>query len=242
MIKVFKYAKNFILDLLFPPFCIGCGREETYLCQDCASRIEILEYQYCPFCNTPKITPDGKTCPSCRKSKNLSGLYSATSYQDPLVKKMISLFKYKPFIKELSKPLTSLIIAHFQILGKMPEDFNQFTLIPVPLHKKQLKKRGYNQSAELAKEISLRFKIPILNNALVKIKQTISQTKLNRTERLKNVRGVFEINPSFSASIKNKKILLVDDVFTTGSTMEECAKTLKKAGAKEVWGVTIARE
>lgn len=242
MLKNIYPIKKFLADTLFPKFCLGCGKEGSYLCQDCLSLIGISEHQYCPFCNPPKITSDGKTCLSCRKSKHLTGLYSATSYQEPLVKKMIHLLKYQPFAKELSKPLSSLIIAHLKLLGKDKNYFNQFVLIPVPLHKKQIKKRGFNQSEEIAKEISLYLNIPIISNALSRTKQTASQTKLNKEERKKNVKGAFKINPATRNLIKNKNILVVDDVFTTGSTIEECAKVLRQAGTNEVWGMTVARE
>ncbi|MCD6528401.1 ComF family protein [bacterium] len=244
-VKIFLMNfKEFLKDLFFPRFCIGCGQEGTHLCQDCQSLIEILDRQYCPFCSQAKVVFDGKTCPLCRKSKHLSGLFFATSYQNPLVKKMISLFKYH-FIKELSQPLASLIITHFQILSKAPnfldkEKKKEFILIPIPLHKKQLKTRGFNQAEELAKEISSFLEIPLINNTLLKIKETLPQVKLGREKRKENIKGAFFLkNPHL---IKGKRILLIDDVFTTGSTIEEAACLLKKAGAKEVWGVTVARE
>jgi len=239
--RILTYVKDFLLDLFFPRFCVGCNQEGFYLCQDCLSLIEILENQYCPFCNLPKIVLDGKTCPRCKKLKALSGLYFATSYQTPLVKKMISLFKYPPFIKELSGPLTSLIITHFQILGKNHNVFKvkRFVLIPVPLHRKQLKKRGFNQSEEIAKGLSVFLDIPLMNNVLIKAKETPPQVELDEGARRENIKSVFLAkNPEL---IKGKNVLLVDDVFTTGSTMEECARVLKAAGAKEVSGVTVAR-
>jgi len=242
--KLLSSFKNFLKDLLFPPFCIGCHREGTYLCEDCFSLIEIIENQYCPFCYPPKIVPDGKTCSTCRKSKYLTGLYFSTSYQNPLVKKMIWLYKYH-FIKELSQPLTSLIITHFQILSKKPEFYDEkkkreFILIPIPLSKKQLKARGFNQTEEIARRISQLLKISLLTNVFVKVKETQPQTKLKGKERKNNIKGAFFVKNS--NLIKERKVLLVDDVFTTGATMEEAAKILKKAGAKEVWGITIARE
>lgn len=236
--------KEFLLNLFFPRFCLGCGREGNYLCQDCQSLIDISEHQYCPFCHPPKIVFDGKTCSSCRRSKHLSGLYFAAPYRNPLVKKMISLFKYQPFIKELAHPLACLIITHFQMLSKTPTFFDkrkkdEFILIPVPLYKKQLKARGFNQAGELAKELSLLLRISSMNNVLLKMKETLPQVELSGKRRKENIKGVFLVqNPKL---IKGKRILLVDDVFTTGATMEEAAWILKKAGAKEVWGVTVAR-
>jgi len=234
----FFLIKEFILDILFPKFCLNCGREGNYLCQDCFSLIDVLERQYCPFCKLPKIVLDGKTCPTCRKSKKLNGLYCASSYNNFIVKKMINQLKYEPYCKELSKPLSSLIIAHLTLLNKL-KSFDSFVLIPVPLYKKKIKQRGFNQAEEISRELSKNLKIPVINDALVKIKQTPAQVELEKEERERNVKGVFFCpNPDL---VRHRKILLVDDVLTTGATMEECALILKKTGAKEVWGIVVAR-
>jgi len=230
--------KEFFLDFLFPKFCISCGKEGSYLCQDCFSLIDILERQYCPFCSRPKIVIDGKTCNFCKRSKSLNGLYCAASYNNFIVKKLINQFKYEPYIKELSKPLSSLIVAHLINLDKV-ENFQDYILVPIPLHKKKLKKRGFNQAGEVAKELSRILKIPFFDDILIKIKQTTAQMELKKEEREKNIKGIFLCQKP--EIIQRKKILLVDDVFTTGSTMEESALILKRAGAKEVWGIVVAR-
>jgi competence protein ComFC len=109
--------KDFILDIIFPKFCIGCEKEETYLCEDCKSCLEISEQIFC-LCEKPnRLIQDGK-CNKCR-FKKLDGLYFAVSYQNQLVKKLIHQFKYEPLIKELSKPLADLIISHFLLLNKV---------------------------------------------------------------------------------------------------------------------------
>jgi len=231
------------LNLLFPLYCINCQGEKDYLCQDCFSLIDIQNNQYCPFCNPAKIVFDGKTCYSCRKSKKLTGLFCAASYQNFIIKKLISQFKYEPYIKELAKPLAVLIIQHFQALDYPPPFFKDragFVLMPVPLHKKRLKMRGFNQAEEIALQLSLFFKMPLISDCLLKTKQTLHQAQLSKKERTDNVKSAFVCQNK--NLIKEKKILLVDDVFTTGSTMEECARVLKDSGAKEVWGIAAARE
>ena len=246
--------KNFALELLFPRFCLGCQKEESYLCEDCLSTIEISEHQYC-LCEKPQRIWQGGKCQRC-VSRKLNGLYFAAPYQNSLVQNLIQKFKYKPFIKELSKPLVSLIINHFQLLDNPPA-FSEFLLISVPLEKRKLKQRGFNQAEELAKELSKSLKIPLLNDVLLKIKETFPQVELSgkdynpptasshpsprsgRAPREENVKGAFSCQNK--DKIQGKKILLIDDVYTTGSTMEECAKVLKEFGAKEVWGVAVAR-
>jgi len=236
-------VKEFLLNLLFPLYCINCQREKNYLCQDCFSLIDISTSQHCPFCSPAKIVLDGKTCYSCRKSKKLTGLFCAASYQNFIIKKSISQFKYEPYIKELAKPLASLIIQHFQLLDYPPSFFrdrSDFALIPVPLHKKRRRWRGFNQAEEIALQLSLFFKMPLISDCLLKTKQTLPQVQLSEKERTDNVKSAFVCQNK--NLIKEKKILLVDDVFTTGSTMEECARVLKDSGAKEVWGIAVARE
>lgn len=222
--KKIARIKDFFLDILFPKFCLGCKREGEYLCEDCKGTLEISEFP------SPKD-----------QLKNLDGLYFPLDYKNPLARELIKKFKYEPFIREISKTLTSLILDHFLLIGKNPQkDFADFLIIPVPLDKKREKWRGFNQAKEIGKNLSQSLKIPLEGNILIKIKKTALQTQLNKKEREKNVRGAFLVKNS--QVIKGKKILLVDDVYTTGSTLEECARVLKDSGAKEVLGVVVARE
>ncbi|MBZ9572079.1 ComF family protein [Patescibacteria group bacterium] len=235
--RIFAKLKNFLLELFFPKSCLGCGREGKYLCEDCCSIIEILEYQFCPGCQKRVI--NGETCRGCKEFIKLNGLYFAAPYQDYLVKKIISQFKYQPFIKELAKPLASLIITHFLILDKEFSD-SEFLIIPIPLDRKRLKWRGFNQAAEIAILLSKSLKIPVLKDALIKIKETLPQVEIeDKEERKENILGVFLCQNQ--EKIKGRKILLVDDVYTTGATMNEGARVLKESGAKEVWGTAVAR-
>ena len=232
--------KDFLLDIFFPRFCFGCKKEGTYLCDDCKAILEISEYNYCLCEKNPLRLPSARKCQRCQ-SKKLSGLYFALPFQESsLIKKMIYQFKYEPYVRELAKPLASLVVDHLLLSEKNLKEFENGYLIPVPIDKKKLKKRGFNQAEELAKELSIALKIPVFNNVLTKIKQTTSQMELIKEEREKNLKGAFScVAPEM---VKNKKIFLVDDVYTTGSTMEECAKVLKESEVKSVWGIVIARE
>ncbi len=250
MNKFFACAKIFLLELFFPQFCINCGKEGFYLCQDCFSLIDFPENLYCPFCYPPRISLLGKTCNRCRKKgKKLKGLIFAAPYQNFIIRKIIGRFKYEPYVKDLAKILADLIIHQLKTVEKLPSLFKKhnrklspanFILVPLPLTKRKQRKRGFNQAQEIAKELSNFLKIPVANNVLLKIKETLPQVALSKEERIKNVKGAFFCKKS--DKVKGKTIFLVDDVFTTGSTMEECARLLKEAGAKEIWGITAARE
>ncbi len=256
-----KNFKEFILELFFPSFCLGCKKERTFLCYDCKSTLEISEYNYC-LCNKdplrlpktedtlnlttvqnrvlPNQGENGK-CNRCQ-AKKLSGLYSALPYKEKfLTKKLIHNFKYKPWIKTLAKPLADIILEHLFLAKNLETHiWENSIIIPVPLQKSKWKDRGYNQSEELARELGHILNVLLVLDNLVKIKKTLPQMELSAKDRQENLMGAFIVkNPD---NLAGKKIFLADDVYTTGSTMEECAKTLKEAGAKQVWGIVIARE
>lgn len=242
-------TKEFLLDLFFPKSCLGCQKEGTYLCDDCRALLDILELDYC-LCEKNPIRilqgqknglPGQGKCPKCQ-NKKLSGVYSALPYKEkPLTRKLIYQFKYQPYLKDLAKTLASILIEHFVISKKNTEDiWSDSVLVPIPLDKKKLKLRGYNQTEELAKELSKIIEIPVIADNLIKTKFTKPQMELSRKERERSLTGAFEIkNP---AELIGKKVFLVDDVYTTGSTMQECAMVLRNAGAKQVWGIVLARE
>jgi len=222
--------KDFLLELLFPCFCLGCQKEGTYLCQDCKATLNISELNY-PINN----------------SKNLSGLCFALPYKENiLTKKLIHQFKYPPYTKGLAKTLALLLAEHLFLSGNNKEEIWQNSvLVPIPLDKNKLKNRGYNQSKELAKELSKIIKVPMVSDVLIKIKSTKPQIKLSKSERETNLQNAFSIKNCRTSGVLQfvgKKVFLIDDVYTTGSTMNECAKVLKQAGAKQVWGIAIARE
>jgi competence protein ComFC len=235
--------KEFILDLLFPKFCLSCQKEGTYLCDDCRGLLDISEYNYC-LCDKPTRLLLGEKSGKCSRCQNkkLSGLYFALPYKEKqLTKKLIYQFKYKPYLKDLAETLSSILIEHFVLArNNTNEIWNNSILIPVPLDKTKLKLRGYNQSEELAKQLSKVLQVPVISNNLIKIKSTKPQMELSKKEREKNLEDAFQIkNP---AELAGKKVFLVDDVYTTGSTMAECANVLKNSGIKHVWGIVLARE
>lgn len=226
-----------VLDFFYPKFCYLCKKEKTYICPDCFSKIKIQESPFCPYCG--KRSFNGEICKIHKIS--LNGFVAATFYEDELVKKIIDDFKYN-FVKELSKPLAFLV---FKFLKENPEiEFFKnpydFILVPVPLNKRRLRWRGFNQSEEIAKELSCLLKIPLKSDILIRKKYTKPQMLLDKEKRKENIKNAFEVNEKEGEIFKKKKIILLDDVATTLSTLEEASKLLKQKGVKEVWGLVIA--
>jgi len=240
--KIINMLKEFLINTFFPQFCLGCGKEGDLICEDCLNSIEILEYQFCPFCKVPRRVLGKRKCALHRKM-NLEGLFAATSYKDPLVKLKKKKIKYEPYLKTLAEPLAFLIISHFLLTEKesiFRKTSRDCVFVPIPLHPSKKRRRGFNQSTEIAYWLSLYFKVPLLINNLIKVKKTQPQVELKEKLRKENIKGAFKVkNPQ---ELYGKKVFLVDDVFTTGATLEEAAKVLKEKGAKEVWGVVVARE
>ena len=229
--KISKFT-NFFYDLIFPKKCVGCGEDGSWLCEKCFQKIVIIKAPFCPFCH--RLTPLGQYCSRCRAKHNLSGVIIAAHYENPL-KEAIHKFKFDK-IKELAEPLSELMIL------RLEEGFpaGDLVLVSIPLSREREAERGFNQAQVLAKKLAEVFEIPLLVLALKKIKDVLPQMKLKRSERLANIKGVFGLGKE-SGKVKNKTVLLVDDVMTTGATLNEAARVLKKAGARRVWGLVLAK-
>ncbi|MDP1760079.1 MAG: ComF family protein [Candidatus Woesebacteria bacterium] len=228
----YKAIYDIFLDIFFPKRCLQCGKSGTDLCSDCANLIEGLRTPVCFDCG--KITQFGQFCADCRrKSKSsLKGIIVSAGYESGPTKEIIHHLKYSGFT-ELASLLGELIFQRLS-KNKPPGDL---VIAPAPLHGKREAERGFNQSELIARYVSKRLGIPG-GYALSKIKKTESQVKLDKAERIKNLSGAFRCTDK--ELIFKKTVLLIDDVTTTGTTLEECAKVLKQNGAKEVWGVVVA--
>jgi competence protein ComFC len=225
-----------ILDIIFPKNCLSCAKEGSYVCAECFAKIPIQKSIRCYVCG--RRTPDGKTCSACRKKIGscLTGLVIASDWNNMLVRQMIYEFKYR-FIKDLANPLGNLLINFFE-LNRI--DFE--ILIPVPLHKHRLSWRGFNQAQLLAGQLAKHFNIPMTENLLIRERYTLPQMEIrDREQRIKNVSGIFSINPQIQNNIENKIVVLIDDICTTASTFENCAKVLRPSKPKQIWALAVAR-
>ena len=230
--------KNLLLNLFFPKKCLGCNCSDTYLCRDCFNRIELDYNNTCFFCG--KITWQGKICIDCQKENYLNRVIIATEYKNPLARDLIKNFKYH-YVKELAQPLTQLIIKSLALCGKSSVPHNAVVL-PIPLYKIRHRTRGFNQAELLAQKIADYFNLPLETNILKRIVPGVPQANIKDDEKRKeNIKGVFKINPSSFEKIRGANVILIDDVSTTGATLIEAGKILKNNGAKEIWGLVVAR-
>jgi len=237
LFKILLTVKTFALDLFFPISCAGCGLAKTHCCKNCLDKIPIWEIQKCHSCSA--ASQNGTFCDEkCRRDFSFDGIISAAAFKEnSVLAKLIHRFKYD-FAQEICGDLVKILLRS-GCLKKLEEYGKNACIVPVPLHRKRLNFRGFNQSEVLAEEIFKNTGIKT-ENLLVRIKNTEPQAQLERTERLTNVKNAFEIKPSAKIN-QTKTYLLLDDVCTTGSTINECAKILKKYGAKTVIGLTVAK-
>ncbi len=244
LLKFFSRLKSFSLDILFPIVCIACDKPGKFICDSCFKKIPLQSKQVCPICEQ-RETPAGQACFACRNEHSIDGILAVSRYRknrQRLIAQAVHYFKYR-FIKKLGPTLAKTMKESF-LRSELPiPDF----IIPVPLHPRRLRWRGFNQAEILAKYLSDNLtpglEIPLLKKILVRSKYTPPQMNIkNYRQRQSNLKNAFEISPNKKNKIYKKNILLVDDISTTGSTLFECAKELKKAGAKKVFGIIIARQ
>lgn len=241
--------KKTVLDILFPLRCLVCQEEGSLLCQKCASSIRPREVQLCPTCENHDSV-SGKICRKCQEKYRSSGsnnyldyLVSASHYKRDGLDKLVHLFKYR-FIKGLSIPL-GMILLDGLIRNDIPiPDL----IIPVPLHKKRLRWRGFNQAELLAEEVSKALapglEIPLETGLIKRVRYFQPQMKIGSYEsRFENIKDSFSLCMEEGPSqIKNRHILLIDDISTTGATLFECAKILRENGARKIGAGILARQ
>jgi ComF family protein len=232
-----------LLHVIFPTACAGCQNPlqddpVPFFCRRCWDKLKPIPGPVCPRCGRPFASPIAllhsptHQCGACRaRPMALTQIWSLFPYQPPL-KEAITLFKYRGKLS-LTQPLAQAMVEALPALPTLD------AIIPVPLHPQRLREREYNQSLLLANRLSHHLGIPLFLACLLRIRPTVPQTSLSRKERLTNLRRAFSVPKP--ARIQGKRILLVDDVLTTGTTLHECAKTLRRAGSGPVYGLTLAR-
>ncbi|KKS33519.1 MAG: Competence protein F [Parcubacteria group bacterium GW2011_GWC2_42_12] len=251
----------FFLDLIFPIECLGCGREGRWLCEDCFKKINLKPKQYCLHCK--KANDFGQFCLPCQVIYSLDGVWIAALYDELLISQAIKKLKYY-FLSGLADDLSRLMIlsvdklleqgriskfglrsgvdwSNFKRAAGLPLavlNFYDNLVVPVPLSRKRLRWRGFNQAELLARRVAEKYGLELNSGNLIRVKHKKAQAKLNEIHRLENIKNCFVWR---GGNLNKKNIILVDDVVTTGATLNECAKILKANGAGEVFGLVVAK-
>ena len=229
------------LLLVYPPICAGCVRlchSGEPFCPDCCLALDLIAEPYCPLCGIPfgAETTSNHLCGNCLWSVHLFDRARAAGFYQGLIREVIHRFKYggKTF---LVRPLTRMLIAPGKELTRL---HRIDTIVPVPLHYRRLRQRGFNQASLLARRVGSLLQLPVDYSNLKRTRWTEPQIGLSRKQRAENVKGAFSLK--VPEKVKDKGVLLVDDVLTTGETVDQCVKALKKnGGAREVVVLTVAR-
>lgn len=226
--------RDFLLDLFFPLECAGCGSEGAWLCEKCFAGIKFEVDQPCFVCKAPHRA--GRTCNFCQAAIGFDYLLAATNYDSEIVARLIKLLKYK-FAKTVAPVLARLLVDFWQ-QGNFPPLENRL-VVPVPLHAKRLRWRGFNQAEEIGRDFAAALGLEFSANILSRTRHTSPQAKLDGAERLTNVRDCFQVVDA--KDVAGRNVVLIDDVVTTGSTVNECARMLKQAGANKILVLAVAR-
>lgn len=227
-----KQLQNEVIKFVFPCVCIGCGKFSDFICVDCARKLPRLLPPICQRCGKPE--PGAQYCPECWKKRNGIDSIRSVFIFEGIIRTAIHELKY------YNLHAISGILGEYMALYYSQNNFAADYLIPVPLHERRLRERGYNQSELLAQKVSSLLGVPVLNNAVVRIIDNKPQARtISINERRNNVEDIFKCEDKL---VNMKNVVIIDDVCTSGATLEACAKALIKAGAQRTLGFTLARE
>lgn len=245
MTRIYRNTRDALTglgDILFPPLCLSCTKllvsdKKVPLCPECDDKIIRIIPPFCQLCGAPltDVVMDPAFCPECQISPPPFKSARALGRYDGLLRELIHRFKYGGDVI-VGDRLGQLMSRHCYRIMDMTA---LSVIIPVPLHPRRLRERGFNQAVLLSKHFAARWSIPLDALNLMRSRYTLSQTNLDRDSRFENVRGCFHLKKC--SSVQEKNVLLIDDVYTTGSTVKECAGVLMANGAASVSVVTLAR-
>jgi ComF family protein len=224
--------RGMALDLLFPRWCVGCGREGDFICSSCLKSLPRIVPPLCPKCGLPQSSAN--LCPSCLSwQAAIDGIRAPFRFEG-VMRQAIHQLKYRN-LRALAGLLARLL-GEYLLANPVPGEF----LVPVPLHPKRLRERGYNQSQLLAKELGRLAGLPVIDDCLTRQRHSLPQARTSSlAERRGNVADAFTC---CHQGLEAKPVILIDDVATSGATLDACARALKAAGAASVWGLVLARE
>ncbi len=218
------------IDWIFPPHCLGCGLEGEIICSECYASIKRVPVNVCPYCNA-YVSTSGH-CPNCANRRPSYAQFRAFAFYGGVIREAIHHLKYQNDIG------VARVLAEYLMKVIQTQNWQIDLVVPVPLSKNKQEKRGYNQAERLARPVAEALKKPISTEGLHRIRENASQVDLDINSRRENVKGVFEADP---AIVKGKRILLIDDVFTTGATLESASRALKDAKSGLVYAATVGK-
>jgi ComF family protein len=244
MLKKIEKMQKWMAEIIFPAFCAGCGKEGNLLCPECFNRLPIRSNINCFYCQK-RLAGETLSCPKCKRKahSSLEAIFVASEWEDETIKKVIYGLKYL-YIKDYSKVLAQIAIDFLQKTFLKERMASNYFFVPVPLHPKRLAWRGFNQAQEIAQIIGRELDIPVMH-LLERSRYTLPQAEIkDKKSRRENIASAFRPGKEYliiPEAIGNKNAILVDDVSTTGYTLNECAKSLKSFGLKKIYGLVIAR-
>lgn len=227
-------ARSFTHAIL-PPHCMHCLRAGNYLCDACRRNLRLDFTLTCIVCGATR--PRGVTCRDCADATPLAGLQCLGSYHAAWLRRGIHWLKFKAILP-VAPMLAELLASRLLTVAPLPELRARAVLIPIPLHAKRLRERGFNQSLAIARHLGQILQIPVAD-ILIRTKATQAQAKLPAEFRSQNVAGAFALKAPLPRS--KSLIIIVDDVATSGATLESAARTLKATRQNKIWGLTLAR-
>lgn len=237
------------LDLIFPKRCVGCGNFGSYICDNCFTYIKFSEYGFCTVCQKASI--DRLTHPGCRSKYEIDGVFASVLYKG-IMKRVIARFKYEPYVSDLRHILSDLFyegLIQNEVFSRLAGE--KCLPVPIPLHASRYRERGFNQAKLLLEGFLERLQS---NNSgdkgeksnagkklLIRIKHTKRQFGLTQADRVANIKDAFAVDARVLEVLnKDMVVFLVDDIVTSGATMREASRVLKKAGFKKVYGIALA--
>lgn len=245
--STFRNAARWFVDLVLPPRCPGCGgtvETQGTFCAPCWGSLRFLEAgEGCACCGEPAgadVAFDGWRCGRCMADPPPFSRARAAFVYGGAIRRAVLAFKHRDRTELAAMLARHMARAAADMLAS-PEAERGAVLVPVPLHRWRLWRRGYNQAALLAQELARQTGREWLPDALERVRRTRTQQGLSRAERLRNLRGAFQVAPRQRERIRGRAVVLIDDVLTTGSTAQRCAQALLRAGAVEVRVLTLAR-
>jgi ComF family protein len=237
IVNYLKKVKESILNILYPPRCPICEKilkvNNNQICSECKKKINYIQEPMCKKCGKMLMCEEQEYCYDCSRREHLFIRGLALWNYDKDVKKSIYRFKYNNK-REYAKVYAKEIMLHH---GTQIKNWKVDGIIPIPLHKSKMKSRGFNQAEVFARELAELLSVPCYNKYILRTKKTLPQKTLNDKQRIKNLKNAFKVDKNV---VKLRKVILLDDIYTTGVTVDSVTEVLKQSGVNDVYFITVS--